>query len=133
MIEAYITLHHMGVAHSVEAWQGERLVGGLYGIGMGHAFFGESMFSWEPDASKIALVTLADHLRHYGFDFIDCQVTTDHLLSMGAVEISRDLFLDRLKIAITGNPPKEIWAPGSLAIPDAFALSFAEKHLSPQS
>ncbi len=133
MIEAYCTIHHMGVAHSVEAWKDDRLVGGLYGISMGRAFFGESMFSREPDASKTALVALADHLRHYGFEFIDCQVTTDHLLSMGAVEITRDVFLDRLETAIAGESPEETWAPGRLALPDPITVSGEERHLSPQS
>lgn len=114
MIEAYSVLHYMGRAHSVEAWQENRLVGGLYGICMGSAFFGESMFSWEPDASKICLVTLAAHLAHHGFDFIDCQVTTDHLLSMGAVEIPRDRFLDSLEAALERKLPEEIWQRGPL-------------------
>ena len=100
MIEAYIDLHRRGVAHSVEAWQGENLVGGLYGISLGRAFFGESMFSKVSDASKIALVALCRHLERHDFDFIDCQVTTDHLLSMGAQEISRELFLEELYTAI---------------------------------
>lgn len=111
MIEAYIELHHMGVAHSVETWHGDRLVGGLYGICMGKSFFGESMFSLESDASKIALVALADYLSHYGFDLIDCQVTTDHLLTMGAVEISRNAFLDTLKHSIGRQTDPCLWNP----------------------
>jgi leucyl/phenylalanyl-tRNA--protein transferase len=129
MIQAYNTLHHMGVAHSVEAWKENHLVGGLYGIGMGRAFFGESMFSWEPDASKTALISLANHLKHYDFHFIDCQVTTDHLLSMGATEISRDVFLDCLENAITESPPQDMWAPGRLAVPEE-GITTPEKHLS---
>ncbi len=89
MIDAYITLHKMGIAHSVEAWQGEQLVGGLYGISLGKNFFGESMFSCVANASKVALVALARELERQGFGMIDCQVTSGHLLRMGAQEITR--------------------------------------------
>ena len=112
MIEAYIELHRMGYAHSVEAWIEGELVGGLYGISIGRSFFGESMFSRTADASKTALVALARHLERYGFDMIDCQVTTDHLLRMGAVEITRDHFLDILAPSIDAQVPEEIWHPG---------------------
>ncbi len=111
MIEAYIELNQMGVAHSVETWHKNQLVGGLYGICMGRSFFGESMFSLESDASKIALVALAHYLSHHGFDLIDCQVTTDHLLTMGAVEISRNAFLDTLKHSLTGTTDPRLWDP----------------------
>ncbi|WP_457553312.1 leucyl/phenylalanyl-tRNA--protein transferase [Desulfobacula sp.] len=94
MIASYINLHNLGYAHSIETWNKNELVGGLYGICLGKSFFGESMFSFESDASKIALVALANHLKKYKFDLIDCQVTTQHLLNMGACEISRNLFLD---------------------------------------
>lgn len=109
MIDAYIELHYQGHAHSVEAWRGDRLVGGLYGINLGCAFFGESMFSFESNASKVALVALARHLSSHGFDFIDCQVTTDHLLNMGAVEISRQRFLDFLERALSREPDRNVW------------------------
>lgn len=93
MISAYIRLHEKGHAHSIEAWEGSSLVGGLYGICIGGSFFGESMFSHKADASKLSLVALARYLYSKNFDLIDCQVTTDHLLSMGATQIQRDLFL----------------------------------------
>lgn len=100
MIEAYIELHQRGIAHSVEAWQDGELVGGLYGISLGRIFFGESMFSLVTDASKVALAALCRHLKAEDFDMIDCQVTTDHLLSMGAEEITREEFLLKLEISL---------------------------------
>ncbi len=100
MIKAYIRLHHAGYAHSVESWQDGELVGGLYGLALGKAFFGESMFARKSGASKIALVTLAEHLRARGYSFIDCQVTTKHLKSLGAREIPRSEFLRMLKEAL---------------------------------
>ena len=109
MKEAYMELHRRGHAHSVETWHQDRLVGGLYGVELGCVFFGESMFSLEPDASKAALVALTRHLQDHGFDFIDCQVTTDHLCRMGAVEIPRFRFLDLLGRAIIRQPDPGIW------------------------
>jgi len=100
MIEAYIRLHHAGYAHSVESWQNGELVGGLYGLALGKAFFGESMFARKSSASKIALVTLAEYLRALDYSFIDCQVTTEHLKSLGAREIPRGKFLQMLKEAL---------------------------------
>lgn len=100
MRSAYIRLHRAGLAHSVEAWQDNQLVGGLYGVSMGSAFFGESMFAAQRDASKVCLVYLAALLRAWDFDCIDCQVTTEHLLSLGAAEIPRTLFLERLRCAL---------------------------------
>ena len=100
MIEAYIRLHHAGYAHSVESWQEGKLVGGLYGIALGKAFFGESMFAKKSSASKIALVSLAEYLRALDYSFIDCQVTTEHLKSLGAREIPRSEFLRMLKGAL---------------------------------
>lgn len=134
MIEAYTELHRMGIAHSIEAWREDRLIGGLYGVSLGGSFFGESMFSWEPDASKIALVALAGHLQQHGFDVIDCQVTTDHLLSMGAQEIPRDIFLDTLETSIARKVPDGIWQSGSLPAPDSILCGTErrEKQFSPQ-
>ena len=97
MIEAYGTLHRMGRAHSAEVWTAEgELVGGLYGLALGRVFFGESMFSQHTDASKIALATLACQLQRWGFELIDCQQTTQHLMSLGAREIPRETFVERL-------------------------------------
>ncbi|SLM29130.1 leucyl/phenylalanyl-tRNA-protein transferase [Desulfamplus magnetovallimortis] len=100
MIEAYVDLYNRGDAHSVETWQKGRLVGGLYGVSIGRIFFGESMFSRESDASKIALAALCFHLQKYKFDLIDCQVTTPHLVSMGAEEIPRQEFLLQLNSSV---------------------------------
>lgn len=97
MKQAYIHLHQLGHAHSVEIWQNNRLVGGLYGIAIGRVFYGESMFSRVRDASKIALVHLARHLADRDFGLIDCQVYTPHLISMGAEEIERRHFCDLLQ------------------------------------
>lgn len=96
MIEAYEELHALGYAHSVEAYQNGELVGGLYGVVVGAVFCGESMFAKVSDASKVAFAVLIEHLKVWGFDFIDCQVPTPHLKSLGAKEIPRTLFLDRL-------------------------------------
>lgn len=92
MIAAYEALHRDGVAHSVEVWLDGELVGGLYGVAIGRAFFGESMFSRVADASKVALVHLCRRLDDWGFGLVDCQMRTDHLVSMGAVEIPRAEF-----------------------------------------
>ncbi len=89
IVEAYTALHERGNAHSVEAWRDGRLVGGLYGVAIGRMFFGESMFTREPDASKIALVHLVEILRALGFPLIDCQQETVHLASFGARPIPR--------------------------------------------
>lgn len=94
MMRAYIVLHKLGYAVSVEAWQGEMLAGGLYGVVIGRAFFGESMFSLLPDASKTAFITFAGRLRELGFPLIDCQVHTKHLESLGAEHIPLKKFLN---------------------------------------
>lgn len=100
MIEAYIRLHKTGYAHSIESWYEEKLVGGLYGIILGKAFFGESMFSKMSNASKVAFVWLVEKLREEGFKLIDCQVTTGHLISLGAREVTRKEFLEMLREAL---------------------------------
>jgi len=96
MQEAYKQLHSMGFAHSVEVYSEGVLAGGLYGLAMGKAFFGESMFSLKSDASKVAFKALSDVLGLRGYDFIDCQVVSEHLVHLGASVISRDSFLDGL-------------------------------------
>lgn len=109
MIAAYTTLHEMGLAHSIETWVDDVLVGGLYGVSLGKVFFGESMFSRVSDASKIALVHLVMQLQYWEFGLIDCQVRTDHLASLGAREISRAEFSQRLDRLITGSEPSSKW------------------------
>ena len=101
MIEAYCTLHELNFAHSIEAWYENKLVGGLYGLIIGKCFFGESMFSLMSNASKAAFITLCQKLEEENFLFIDCQVYTKHLESLGAVMISRDEYLKLLKKGIS--------------------------------
>jgi leucyl/phenylalanyl-tRNA--protein transferase len=96
MVQAYEALHACGAAHSVEVWMDGALAGGLYGVAVGRAFFGESMFSRRSDGSKIAIVYLAAQLARWGVPFVDCQVRTGHLVSMGAVDLPRREFLRRL-------------------------------------
>jgi len=100
MKEAYLLLHKLGYAHSVEVYLDDEIVGGLYGVAIGGIFFGESMFHLVPNASKVALVKLGNFLKKMNFDIIDCQQSTPHLARMGAFEISRKKFLDILKISI---------------------------------
>ena len=102
-------LHRLGFAHSVETWQGGELVGGLYGLSLGAMFCGESMFFRVPDASKVAFVALVERLRDWGFHFVDCQVHTDHLESLGAQEISRDVFLELLEEAKMETTRRGAW------------------------
>lgn len=92
MQDAYLELHRSGIAHSVEVWRDGELVGGLYGLAMGQLFFGESMFSRADNASKVGFATLVERLKAWGFVLIDCQMPTEHLLSLGARTISRDEF-----------------------------------------
>jgi leucyl/phenylalanyl-tRNA--protein transferase len=100
MQEAFIRLHEEGFAHSVEVYKNGELAGGLYGIAMGKAFFGESMFSLKPDASKVAFKALSDVLGLRGYDFIDCQMETGHMIGLGAKTVERDMFLDALHEAL---------------------------------
>lgn len=104
MIAAYCGLHRMGYAHSVETWRDDKLVGGLYGIGIGRMFYGESMFSGVSNASKIALAHLAKQLERWQFGMIDCQMSTPHLASLGAREISRNDFIARLQELVNCAP-----------------------------
>jgi leucyl/phenylalanyl-tRNA--protein transferase len=100
IVQSYLELHRLGYAHSVETWRNEKLVGGLYGVAVGAAFFGESMFHTERDASKVALVFLVDRLREREFELLDTQFMTPHLARLGALEISKDEYVERLKHAI---------------------------------
>jgi leucyl/phenylalanyl-tRNA--protein transferase len=101
IIEAYVKLHHLGYAHSIEAWEKGRLAGGLYGVALGGAFFGESMFSRLPDASKVALAYLVGRLRERSFTLLDSQFTTEHLQQLGSIEIPRDEYLKMLAHALS--------------------------------
>lgn len=97
MRQAYCRLHRLGHAHSIETWRQGALIGGLYGVAVGRGFYGESMFSQASNASKVALAALAAQLRRWHFALIDCQVRTDHLLRLGAVDIPRETFLQLLE------------------------------------
>ena len=110
MVEAYCRLHASGLAHSVEAWQDDRLAGGLYGVSLGNCFFGESMFTRVTNASKVALVMLVQYLRSRSFAFIDCQIATEHLISFGAREISRARYLQELAGALKYPTLQGKWA-----------------------
>jgi leucyl/phenylalanyl-tRNA---protein transferase len=109
MQEAYINLHGLGYAHSVESWFGEKLAGGLYGVSLGKAFFGESMFHLKTDASKVALATLVEKLKSWDFHFIDSQMTTEHMVRLGAKELPRRIFLKRLQSALRHSTRRGRW------------------------
>jgi len=115
MLQAYGTLHDLGFAHSVEVWENDILAGGLYGISLGHAFFGESMFARRTNASKMALIALTSYLQDRKFDFIDCQQHTDHLGSMGAIDVPRSRFLEELKFSLESATVRGNW---NLQFPD---------------
>jgi leucyl/phenylalanyl-tRNA---protein transferase len=100
MKRAYLELHEQGYAHSAEIWHHGRLIGGLYGVALGRAFFGESMFSTEADGSKLALYWLCRQLQAWDFELLDCQIASQHLQSLGATEIPREKFLTRLRHAL---------------------------------
>jgi leucyl/phenylalanyl-tRNA---protein transferase len=110
MIEAYTKLHELGFAHSVESWRDGELVGGLYGLAMGDAFFGESMFSRADDASKVALVRLVERLKASNCRIIDCQQATGHLASLGARQVPRAEFAQRVRESIQYPPSGSRWS-----------------------
>ena len=101
--DAFVRLHALGHAHSIECWQDDRLVGGLYGLALGRAFFGESMVSRATDASKVAIAHLVARLRHGGFTLLDCQFMTAHLASLGAQEIDRADYMALLEVALSSD------------------------------
>jgi leucyl/phenylalanyl-tRNA--protein transferase len=109
MIDAYVELHRRGFAHSCEAWEGERLAGGLYGVSLGAAFFGESMFAVRPDASKIAFATLVGQLASWKIGLVDCQVYTEHLDRFGAQEWPRERYLAALRSAVEKPTRRGKW------------------------
>lgn len=113
MAEAYKQLHRIGIAHSVEAWQDGMLAGGLYGVSLGGCFFGESMFSRAPNASKVALEALIRFIRKQGFDLVDCQVKSGHLMRLGAKEMPRSTFLEMLEKSMEKPNLAGRWRPES--------------------
>jgi len=126
MVAAYEQLHQEGYAHSLEIWRNNTLVGGLYGISLGNAFFGESMFHLERDASKIALFELCKLCQRLNFDFIDCQLPNPHLQSLGATLVSRKIFLNRLKAALQHPIHQGSWQ----SLVNALALPSSQPHLT---
>ncbi len=121
--QAFTTLHRLGFAHSIECWEGEELVGGLYGLALGRAFFGESMVSRRTDASKVALAWLVARLKVGGFALLDCQFQTPHLASLGAVEVDRAAYNALLAGALDGAVGSSVaGAAASVAAGDFFAL-----------
>ena len=114
LVETYSQLARLGLAHSVETWQGDELVGGLYGVALGGAFFGESMFHHVRDASKVALVALVERMKTRGYKILDIQYVTPHLERFGAVEIPRQDYLSRLAAALAMNCTfADTWPPSS--------------------
>jgi len=111
MMDAYINLHRLGCAHSVEVWLDEKLVGGLYGVSVGKTFCGESMFHTATNASKIALIQFANVFHKSGGELIDCQVGNPHLFSLGARELSRERFLVKLHSSQSATMPSQFWLP----------------------
>lgn len=109
MQQAYLNLFHQGDAHSVEVWEENRLVGGLYGVAIGRVFFGESMFSRRNNASKIALLNLCKKLIAWGYELIDCQVYSEHLKSLGADEIPRSEFSQLLTEFCSNQSSADSW------------------------
>lgn len=112
LIDGYEELHRLGFAHSVEAWDGDVLVGGLYGVSLGGVYFGESMFAVSDDASKIAFITLLGNLLEWGIELVDCQVHTDHLERLGAHRWSRNSFLEALHVALELPTRRGPWTLG---------------------
>jgi len=114
---AYIRMHELGYAHSVETWMDGELAGGLYGMALGHAFFGESMFALRTDASKIAFAHLARYLEQRNFRVLDCQMTTSHLASLGGREIPREFFVKMLDALTREGPPPAPWPRDGAQLP----------------
>jgi len=117
MQHAYTQLHQMGYAHSVETWMNGELVGGLYGVTIGRVFFGESMFFHRRDASKIAFAHLIHHLRRVGYELVDCQINTPHLVSLGAINLPRSTFSEQLATMVVHDDkiPTGRWTPNAAA------------------
>ena len=113
MQAAYTELHHLGYAHSVEAWRENKLVGGLYGIALGGCFFGESMFATESNASKAAFIYLVQNLQERGYSFVDCQVYTSHLESLGAEMLPREVFIEKLEASLAYPTDQGPWDFGA--------------------
>ena len=128
LVEGYEALHALGFAHSIEAWRDGELMGGLYGVGLGRMFFGESMFAREPDASKCAFAVLLAQLIAWRFQLIDCQVHTEHLERFGAEEWPRSAFLTTLRTAVAAETRRGRW---QLELPPEQVLSLLPSNAAP--
>ncbi len=117
MVSAYINLHRLGIAHSIEVWRGDALVGGLYGLSLGNLFFGESMFSKANNMSKVAFICLARGLERWGMPLIDCQVENDHLISLGAQAMPRAEFLEHLRRGMEAPTRLGSWSDATVFHP----------------
>ena len=117
MVSAYINLHRLGIAHSIEVWRGDVLVGGLYGLSLGNLFFGESMFSKANNMSKVAFICLARGLERWGIPLIDCQVENDHLISLGAQAMPRAEFLEHLRRGMEAPTRRGSWSDATVFHP----------------
>lgn len=114
MLDAYLTLHEQGYAHSIEVWDEDVIVGGLYGVAIGGVFCGESMFSFATNTSKLAFYHLVKLLKFNGAEFIDCQMQNPHLQSLGCIEVSRQTFLEKLALARDKTYPENAWVSRTL-------------------
>lgn len=131
IIDIYCELYRMGHAHSVETWQGDRLIGGLYGVSIGGVFHGESMFSRAPDASKIALVALVEILREAGYQLLDTQYVNDHLKQFGVEEMPKRTYMRKLEKALSASPnPSTLFSTASVRKGFASASSVSSTSLS---
>lgn len=122
MIEAYTRFHEEGWAHSIEVWENDKLIGGLYGILIGQAFFGESMYSHKENASKAALLFLTRFLETGALEMLDCQVVSAHLLSMGARNLARDTFIDLLEFAVSPTDATVSWPVEPVRCPELLTI-----------
>jgi len=116
MKQAYIEFHNAGFAHSVEVWQNETMVGGIYGVSIGKLFCGESMFSRVSNGSKLALSSLIGYLKTNDFQLLDCQIENPHLMSLGAINIDRKVYLSQVKTLVIKSVPKDFWKPATFNI-----------------
>lgn len=128
LVDAWMALHDAGFYHSVEVWQDEQLVGGLVGMALGRGFFGDTMFHRARDASKVGFVTLTRDLCEAGYTLVDAQASTPHLRSLGAVELSRDEYLARLKAALRNPDPPMSWVQGIPPVRGVGGPSESEPH-----
>jgi len=128
MVNAYTKLFELGIGHSVEVWEGNMLVGGLYGLSIGHMFFGESMFSRKPNSSKLGFILLSQFLQAKGWNVLDCQVVTNHLQSLGSVGIPRTVYLDLLAKELNHETSRGPWTEEFAVFVNHFKIDSVAKN-----